>query len=177
TRFSRDWSSDVCSSDLHFFGKELVEKQIAPVLSGVYSGKLSEFTIASTLPNILDYKEEYGSIIKGFEANKEKFQSSGEKKFLSFKNGLGTLIEAYEKKLDEAEIFKKSKVEKMIKAGNRYQIRFKNQELLEADYVILSIPHNAAETLFDDAELEKGFGELKNSSLISVYAGFDIPDS
>ena len=33
----------------HFLGKELVEKQIGPVLSGVYSGKLSDLTIASTL--------------------------------------------------------------------------------------------------------------------------------
>ena len=33
-----------------FLGKELVEKQIAPVLSGVYSGELSHLTIESTTP-------------------------------------------------------------------------------------------------------------------------------
>ena len=68
----------------HFLGTELVEKQIAPVLSGVYSGKLSDLTIASTLPYLIDYKEKYGSIIKGLEANKQKFKG-GERKFLSFK--------------------------------------------------------------------------------------------
>jgi protoporphyrinogen/coproporphyrinogen III oxidase len=67
----------------YFFGKELVEKQIAPVLSGVYSGELSELTIASTLPYLIDYKEEHGSIIKGLEANKKKFLGGGEKKFFS----------------------------------------------------------------------------------------------
>lgn len=82
----------------HFLGKELVEKQIAPVLSGVYSGKLNDLTIASTLPYVLDYKEKYGSIMKGFKANKETFQSGGEKKFLSFRNGLGSLIIAFEKR-------------------------------------------------------------------------------
>ncbi len=40
-----------------FLGKELVERQIAPVLSGVYSGKLNELTMASTLPYLLDYKK------------------------------------------------------------------------------------------------------------------------
>ena len=79
----------------YFLGKELVEKQIAPVLSGVYSGNLSNLTIESTLPYLLDYNEQYGSIIKGFAVHKEKFKASGEKKFLSFKNGLGTLIDAY----------------------------------------------------------------------------------
>jgi protoporphyrinogen/coproporphyrinogen III oxidase len=161
----------------HFLGKELVEKQIAPVLSGVYSGKLSDLTIASTLPYLIDYKEQFGSIIKGFEANKKKFQGGGEKKFLSFRNGLGTLIDALEEKLEEVEIFKNSKASKIERVNNRYQISFKNKETIEANHVVLSIPHNAAETLFDDQALEKEFTQLKNSSLISVYAGFDIPDS
>lgn len=160
----------------HFFGKELVEKQIAPVLSGVYSGNLSDLTIASTLPYLLDYKEKYGSIIKGLEANKEKFQSSG-KKFLSFKNGLVTLIAAYASKLKEAEIHKNMKADKIKKINNRYEVSFANGEVIEADYVVLSIPHTAAEKLFNDEPLAEEFSRLKNSSLISVYAGFNVPDS
>ena len=66
----------------YFFGKELVENQIAPVLSGVYSGDLYDLTIDFTLPYLLDYKEKYGSIIKGFHENKEQFQSNGEQKIL-----------------------------------------------------------------------------------------------
>lgn len=50
-----------------------MERQIAPVLSGVYSGKLNELTMASTLPYLLEYKNKYGSIIKGFEENKNNF--------------------------------------------------------------------------------------------------------
>ncbi|MFD2446637.1 protoporphyrinogen oxidase [Bacillus sp. CGMCC 1.16607] len=161
----------------HFFGKELVEKQIAPVLSGVYSGELSDLTIASTLPYILDYKEQYGSIIKGFEANKEKFQSNGEKKFLSFKNGLGSLIDAYERKLDEVEILKNTKVEKLEKINHRYQVTLHNNEIIEADHVVLSIPQKATEKLFQDEQLMNKFAPFKSSSMISVYVGFDLPDS
>ena len=47
---------------------------------------------------------------------------------------------------------------------------------MDADYVVLGIPHDAAERLIDDKELEKEFGAFQNSSMISVYAGFDIPD-
>ncbi|KAB7705315.1 protoporphyrinogen oxidase [Bacillus aerolatus] len=161
----------------HFFGKELVEKQIGPVLSGVYSGKLSDLTIAATLPYVFDYKEQYGSIIKGFEANKEKFQSGGDKKFLSFKSGLSALIDAFERKLEDVEILKNITASKIEKVNNRYQVSFTNDEAIEADYVVLSIPHTAAETLFNNEEIEKEFAQLKNSSLISVYAGFDVPDS
>lgn len=157
------------------FGRELVEKQIAPVLSGVYSGKLSDLTIASTLPYLLDYKEEYGSIIKGFAANKDKFQS-GERKFLSFKNGLSSLIDAYERTLEDVEIIKNTKAVKVEKIGNRYQVSFSNSDLMEVDQVILGIPHNEAGNLFPDQELKQEFNQLRNSSMISVYIGFNIPD-
>lgn len=160
----------------HFLGKELVEKQIAPVLSGVYSGELGNLTIASTLPYLLDYKEEYGSIIKGFSINKEKFQSGGEKKFLSFKNGLGLLIDRFEQELKDVEIIKNAKTNKIEKINNCYHVSLINHEVIEADHVVLSIPHTEAVKLIADQELEKEFNRLKNSSMISVYIGFDVPD-
>ncbi|PWW25487.1 oxygen-dependent protoporphyrinogen oxidase [Cytobacillus oceanisediminis] len=161
----------------HFFGKELVEKQIAPVLSGVYSGELSDLTIASTLPQVFDYKEKYGSIIKGIEENRKAFQSGGEKKFLSFKSGLDALIHAYEEKLEGAEILKNTQAAKIEKANGRYRVTFTNGESMDTDHVVLSIPHNAAEVLIKDRALEREFSGLKNSSLISIYVAFDIPDS
>ncbi|WP_040203466.1 protoporphyrinogen oxidase [Neobacillus jeddahensis] len=160
----------------YFLGTELVEKQIAPVLSGVYSGRLSDLTIASTLPYLIDYKEKYGSIIKGLEANKQQFKG-GERKFLSFQNGLSTLIDALEAKLDTVEILKNTKATKIEKVDSRYHVGLGNQDIIEADYVILSIPHTAAESLLDDPKLQHEFSGLKNSSLISVYVGFDVPDS
>jgi oxygen-dependent protoporphyrinogen oxidase len=159
-----------------FLGKEIVQKQIAPVLSGVYSGKLSDLTIASTLPYVFDYKEEYGSIIKGFEANKKKFQSGGGQKFISFRNGLGTLIDAFEQKLEQAEIFKNMEARKIEKVNDRYQVTFNNKEIIEADHIVLAIPHSAAENLIDDQVIKSEFATLENSSLISVYVGFDVPD-
>ncbi|MBP2242682.1 oxygen-dependent protoporphyrinogen oxidase [Cytobacillus eiseniae] len=160
----------------HFLGKEIVKKQIAPVLSGVYSGKLEDLTIANTLPYVFDYKEEHGSIIKGFEANKAKFQSRGGQKFISFRNGLGAMIDAFEKKLDEAEMMKNTAVTKIEKINDHYQVTFNNQEMIEADHIVLSIPHSAAENLLDDQQLKHEFASLENSSLISVYVGYDIPD-
>ena len=70
------------------------------MLSGVYSGKLNELTMASTLPYLLDYKNKYGSIIKGLKRIKQ-FQSAGNKKFVSFKGGLSTIIDRLEEVLTE----------------------------------------------------------------------------
>ncbi|ULT54811.1 protoporphyrinogen oxidase [Neobacillus drentensis] len=160
----------------YFLGTEIVEKQISPVLSGVYSGNLSDLTLASTLPYLIDYKGQYGSIIKGLEANKQKFKG-GERKFISFQNGLSSLIDAFEKQLEDVEVLKKTKINKIEKDHSLYQVHLNNQEIIAADYVVLSIPNTAAEDLIDDPELKSAYSNFKNSSLISVYVGFDVPDS
>ncbi len=161
----------------YFLGHELVEKQIAPVLSGVYSGSLHDLTIASTLPYILEYKNKYGSIIKGFEANKGKFQSNGEKKFLSFKAGLSTLIDTMEAKLVDVDVRTSWRAKSLEKINDRYRVVSYQGKVIEADYVVLSIPHHAAEQLLNDKQLTEHFADLKTSSLISVYLGFQLPDS
>lgn len=172
--FTKD--SSIGSFLEHFLGKELVEKQIAPVLSGVYSGDLDKLTLASTLPYLVDYKDEYGSIIKGLEANKEKFQGASNKKFISFKNGLSALIDRLEKELSDATILKGVHTTKIEKNDGRFEVSFSNHESIEADFVILTTPHNVAQSILQNEELDVDFNKLKNSSLISIYLGFDIPD-
>lgn len=160
-----------------FFGKELVEKQIAPVLSGVYSGKLSELTIASTLPYLIDYKNEYGSIIKGLNANKAKFQSGGGKKFLSFRHGVSQLIDGLEQKLSQAEIIKGVAAETLTQlVDGRYEIALTNGRVLQADAATISTLSASAQKLLGNDRLNEEFSQFKHSSLISVYMAFDVPD-
>lgn len=159
-----------------FLGKELVENQIAPVLSGVYSGKLNELTLATTLPYLLDYKNQYGSIIRGLSENKEKFQSADNKKFVSFRNGLSTIIDRFEEELTDVEILKGIKATKIRKNQDRYVISVANQEDIKADFVVLSTPHTVAKNLLQNKDLDEDFNQLVTSSLISIYLGFDVPD-
>ncbi|MFJ7973274.1 protoporphyrinogen oxidase [Psychrobacillus sp. NPDC096389] len=172
--FTKD--SSIGSFLEHFLGKELVEKQIAPVLSGVYSGDLDKLTMASTLPYLVDYKDEYGSIIKGLEANREQFLAAANKKFISFKNGLSALIDRMEEELQDATILTGVRTTKITKNDDKYEIFFSNKEPIKADYVVLTTPHDVAQSILQNEELDADFNRLKNSSLISIYLGFDIPD-
>ncbi|MFJ7832064.1 protoporphyrinogen oxidase [Peribacillus sp. NPDC097264] len=160
-----------------FLGKELVQKQISPVLSGVYSGKLNDLTIAKTLPEMLNYKNEYGSIIRGLSENKDKYRSKGNKKFLSFKNGLSMLVERLEELLDCVDILKGNPVDRIRKNEERYSVTLVNGETIETDFIVLSTPHTTTQKLLGDTELDQDFAGLLNSSMISIYLGFDIPDS
>ncbi|WP_136605795.1 protoporphyrinogen oxidase [Paenibacillus dokdonensis] len=160
-----------------FLGKEFVEKQIGPVLSGVYSGKLSDLTIASTLPYLIDFKNEYGSIITGLSENKAKFQSGGGKKFLSFQQGVSGLIDGIENQLSNSKIIKGIAAEDLKPLANGgYEITLMDGRLLEADVVVLSTLSASAQKLLRNASLDEEFSQFKNSSLISVYIAFDVPD-
>jgi protoporphyrinogen/coproporphyrinogen III oxidase len=79
-------------------------------------------------------------------------------------------------KLDDVEIYKNTRVSSIEKVGEHYQVVLANQEIIESDNVVLSTPHTAAEVLFSNQELKNEFGKLKNSSLISIYVGYDVPD-
>lgn len=159
-----------------FLGDELVEKQIAPVLSGVYSGSLDDLTLATTLPYLVDYKNDYGSIIKGFEANKAHFQGAANKKFISFDGGMAVLIDRLEETLHDAKIVKEDPVSTIVKQGDGYVIELEGGNVIGADFVVFATPHQVAQQVLGLEELDEEFQKLTNSSLISVYLGFDIAD-
>ena len=173
-RFTKD--SSIGEFLEYFLGKELVEKQIAPVLSGVYSGELDKLTLASTLPYLLEYKNQYGSIIEGLSRNQEKFQAAANKKFMSFKNGLSTIITTLEDNLKDTLILKGTNVTNIRKSKEKYEISCSNYQPIEADYVVLTTPHHITQEVLQNEDLDIDFNNLKNSSLISIYLGFHIPD-
>ncbi|MGM0839305.1 MAG: protoporphyrinogen oxidase [Bacillota bacterium] len=159
-----------------YLGKELVEKQIAPVLSGVYSGNLHKLTMASTLPYLLEYKNEYGSIIKGLSANRQKFQGASNKKFISFKNGLSTIIDRLEEKCSNGTFLKGVETTKLQKTGDKYELILNGHGRIQADYVVFATPHDVTQKILTHEKLEPDFNKLRNSSLISIYLGFNNPD-
>ena len=161
----------------YYLGEELVENQIAPVLAGVYSGDLHQLSIASTLPYLIDYKNDYGSIIKGFDANREQFVKAANKKFISFQNGLSSLIERLEQTLTEVDIIKGVATNHVQKMGNQYLLSLANGQNIEADYVVLALPNEAVQSILQDDSLTHYFDQFTTASAITIYLGFDVPDA
>ena len=161
----------------YFLGKEIVEKQIAPVLAGVYSGDIYKLSINSTLPYLVDYKNEYGSIMKGFQANRDKFERQANKKFLSFKKGLSQLINRIEQLLTDVEVLKNTETVSVSKKGELYEITFANGETIDVDVVVLALPNQVVRKVLKDEQLDPYFNQFTNASAITMYLGFDLPDS
>ncbi|MFJ3390672.1 protoporphyrinogen oxidase [Lysinibacillus sp. NPDC086135] len=161
----------------YYLGEELVQNQIAPVLAGVYSGDLNQLSIASTLPYLIDYKNDYGSIIKGFDANREQFVKAANKKFISFKNGLSSLIDRLEETLTDVEIIKGIATTSVKKQENLYAVTLANGKMIEANHVVLALPNEAVQSLLQDESLNGYFERFNTASAITIYLGFDVPDN
>lgn len=161
----------------YYLGEELVQKQIAPVLAGVYSGDLNQLSIASTLPYLIDYKNDYGSIIKGFDANREQFVKTANKKFISFKNGLSSLIDRLEETLTDVEIIKGIATTSVKKQENQYSVTLANGKMIEANHVVLALPNESVQSLLQDESLNYYFEQFNTASAITIYLGFDVPDN
>lgn len=174
TKFTKE--SSIGTFLEYFLGEEIVRKQIAPVLAGVYSGDLYQLSLASTLPYLVDYKNNFGSIIKGFEANREQFEKAANKKFISFQNGLSTLIDRLEEELPEVEFIKKTATEQVRKVGEQYEVVLEDETIL-ADIVVLAVPNGTVQKVLQDDSLNEQLEKFTNASALTMYLGFDVPDS
>ena len=161
----------------YFLGEEIVRKQIAPVLAGVYSGDLYQLSLASTLPYLVDYKNEYGSIMKGFEANRAQFDRQADKKFISFRNGLSAIIDRLEETLTGVTFKKGVAIMALEKMGEQYRIELDNGEHIEADVVVLAVPNDTVKKIVGRDLLEQLFDQFTTASAITMYLGFDVPDT
>lgn len=159
----------------YFLGEEIVRKQIAPVLAGVYSGDLYQLSLNSTLPYLVDYKNKYGSIIKGFEANRTQFEKAANKKFISFKGGLSALIDRLEETLPEVEFMKNTAVQAVEKQGERYNVMLKNETIV-ADIVVLATPNETVRAVLQDDCLSTELEKFTTASALTMYVGFDVAD-
>lgn len=159
----------------HFLGEEIVRKQIAPVLAGVYSGDLYQLSLNSTLPYLVDYKNEYGSIIKGFEANRAQFEKAANKKFISFKGGLSALIDRLEQTLPEVEFMKNTAIQAVEKQGERYNVVLENETIV-ADVVVLATPNETVRAVLQDDGLSAQLEKFTTASALTMYVGFNVPD-
>lgn len=95
-------------------GAEVMERIAEPLLAGIYAGDLHKLSLQSTFPQFRDAELRSGSLIRGMRANKRKGAAAPatpsklpkhlqRSMFLTFKNGLETMLEALDEALSGAE--------------------------------------------------------------------------
>lgn len=125
------------------FGKEVVDYAVTPFVSGIYAGDPYRLRIDKVFPQMVEYEQTYGSILKGFMKNK----GGARRRSLSFRNGMQTLPERLTETIKE-HILLQTAVERIEKEGNEWVVYLSQGEPLRASHVVLAVgAHQAAQLL------------------------------
>lgn len=161
-------------------GDEVVENLIEPLLSGIYAGDIDQLSLMATFPNFYHVEQKHRSLIKGLNKSIPKQKDSQKKEkqgmFLTLKNGLETMVEAIEQKLEPGVVEKETAVAHIEKMTDGYQIFLKDGEKLSADSIILAVPHEQAQKILSQYDFMQVFKDQPATSVANVAMAFDEKD-
>lgn len=136
------------------FGKEVVDYLIDPVFSGIYAGNIHRMSSKEILPDLLNFVNQNGSILKGFIQKKKhaKQQSGKAIKIFNFKKGMQYLSHELSEELKECII--PSEVKQLTLLDND-QVEVNTLDQSDSfDVVISCIPAYALSVLLADIDTE-----------------------
>jgi oxygen-dependent protoporphyrinogen oxidase len=128
------------------------------VLAGIYNTNPETQSIMTTSPIMRQMEKEYGGLVKGAlgrmrARRKQPQEGTRPPQFMTFESGAQVMVDALRAQL-RCEILSGTKVEKIIRQGDGYQVLLEGHDPLEADALILATPANQTSRLLAEVGQE-----------------------
>ncbi|GAA0133820.1 protoporphyrinogen oxidase [Paenibacillus sp. YSY-4.3] len=163
-------------------GAEVLSNMTEPLLAGIYAGDTYRLSLQSTFPQFGEMERKYGSLIKGMMTGKKPVEThTGTKKsaFLTFRQGLQSLVHALVHDLDDVEQRLEATVSAIEQSSGDqtgYEVVLASGERISADDVVVTTPAFAAADLLrplvDVSELDA----INYVSVANVVLAFERKD-
>ncbi len=130
-------------------GREVYEKLVEPLMSGIYAGDGEQLSLDATFPQLRQLEVKHGSLLNGFNAastNKQPTANSQQPPptyppFVSLDGGMGRLVDAIVATLPATSLRTGSAVTMVeSQVGGGYTVLLESGETLSADAVVLATP-------------------------------------
>jgi oxygen-dependent protoporphyrinogen oxidase len=165
-------------------GREMYERMIEPLMSGIYAGDGAQLSLAATFPQLRDTELVHGSLVKGMLAARRKpapRTGAGHQwaAFLTPTTGLAEIVEALETKLNDVDIRRGTRAIALSRSSDStYTLALDSGESLLADGVILATPaYVTADLVADlDAEMAKALRAIPYTSTATVSVAYPLTD-
>jgi oxygen-dependent protoporphyrinogen oxidase len=161
-------------------GREVVENIAEPLLAGIYAGDTRKLSLQATFPQFQVSEHKFGSLIKGMLANKKNPavvtdapEVAKNSLFLSYKNGLRTIIDGLVGALKETKLLTGQTAVAINALARGYQITLANGERVAADGIIVALPAFATAKLFPQIQLVQALAQIPYVSVANVILAFD----
>lgn len=157
-------------------GREMYERIVEPLLSGIFAGDGSKLSVLATFPHMRAAEREHGGMARAMlaakkkerlaRANEKRESANGEKRrrpdqmgFVTFPNGQRELIDALERRLSSAEARRRVDIRTSAPVvmlaelpDGEWRVTLENGETIDADAVIVAVPSYAAASLLRAAD-------------------------
>lgn len=163
-------------------GKEVLENITEPLLGGIYAGDTQTLSLKATFPNFFEMEQEHRSLIVGMAAGKKNASDSktlnavNKSMFLTYKNGMSTLVEHLTEELKSIQIIKGKGVEEVFKMEDGYEILLKDDTMLQADGLVMALPTQQAATLLPDVKYIDWLKKINYVSVANIALTFNKED-
>ncbi|HYB91797.1 MAG TPA: protoporphyrinogen oxidase [Candidatus Binataceae bacterium] len=134
-------------------GREVLDRVAQPLAGGIYTSDASRLSIAATIPRFVEMERRYGSLYLGLRAAERMRagQSAGTSgarwsMFVSFRNGLSTLVDALAGRLADSIRFG-AKAEAFEHESGKWRVKLAGEAPLDADAIVCAAPAYAAARL------------------------------
>lgn len=125
-------------------------RMVQPFLTGVYAGNTNQLSAKAVFPKLVAYEQQYGSVIKGFIAEKRKTKSDKKGKrpyaLLNCAGGMKTLIQKLEQALS-GKIHLNTPVTELEQTASGWLVRLANGQKIPANGVVIATPAFVASQL------------------------------
>ena len=156
-------------------GREVYERLVEPLMSGIYAGDGDQLSLAATFPQLRQAEREHGSLIRGVLANKAR-NARRRSGFLTPVSGLAELVQALQAGLRQVEIRLGARVSNVMPVDGSYLVHLADGELLAADAVILATPAFVSAGLVAgfDMGMAAALGAIPHVSTATVSVAYPL---
>ncbi len=167
-------------------GRELYERLMEPLLTGIFAGDGSRLSLAATFPQLRALEREHGSLLRGIRAQRA---ASGQKApahppFVAPRGGMQELIEALERFLRDSgrvELRLGATVAAVAPAADPAEgalVTLGDGSRLRCDAVIVATPAPAAAALLAplDGDLARDLDAIELGSTVTVTLAYPAPE-
>lgn len=158
----------------HRLGPEPVAHLLDPFISGIYAGNIDQLSAAAVFPKLWQWEQEAGSLIKGASGSRKNRKDKKPYALLSFKNGLGSLIQALSEDLPAEALQLNMPVAHIQHDEAGWTIVTPSGQTFLARQLILALPAYAAAALLQDLlpEVSAALNDIPYNSLSVVQTAF-----
>ncbi len=165
-------------------GREIFERLVEPLVSGVYAADMEKLSLLATLPRFREMEREHGSLIRAMRKQMKAQRAAGKhvdqsgarySMFVTLEQGLSSLIDALAARLPQGTIRLDTAVESISQVAEKWQVSAAGGPPELFDALVLATPSHVAAALLKsiDSPLSSDLAGIEHEGTAIVTVAFE----